>query len=718
MFFKRTILLAIHAIVFCLAGESAFAQTPPNQHPQDKPAAFSADNMTHDKALGVITARGHVEINQNDRTLYADVINYDQNHDIIRANGHVTLHRSNGDVVFSDNMEISGDLKNALIDNIRAVLNDKSRLAAGKATLVNDETMTLDRVIYTRCEACITDPGRAPLWQIKSVKVIHDKVNKIVEYQDSWLEIAGVPVVYMPYLSHPDPTVKRKSGFLSPSFGGSSTLGMKVQAPYFYVLDKHSDVTLTPIVTTNENGAIAGQYRNRFTKGELQTDASLAYDSKQNVMGHIDASANFDINQNWRWGADLKRASDDTYMRRYGFGGQDTLTSKTFLEGFHNKTYTSISALLFQGLRNTDNAKTTPYVLPNLAFNHQGDPNKLGAYNAVDVNIAMLTRDQGVSSRRVSVNPSWNLPYIAPKGDIYKLSASMGVDFFHAQNQPAPAVRGSIYNGAALRVMPQIALDWKWPLARRTNTVTEIIEPIGQFIVSPYGGNSYKMANEDSIDFDFNDANLFSTNRFTGYDRVESGPRANYGLKWSVTGDGGGATSVLVGQSYRLKKDDTFKIGSGLENNFSDYVAKIQSSPNEHFKLLYRTRLGKKKLNFRRNELGVNGSAGWFSYGANYSYFAQQQDSEFAGRKEFTTALGAKLTNRWSSSFNSVSDLAKNGGLRSMHLGLTYDDECFRMDTTLGRTFFRDRDIKPNNSIMFRLVFKTLGEVASDVAVN
>jgi len=713
MTIKRIILAAFIAATLNMGGAVAFAQSG-----EAPAAAFSADSMTHDNDLGIITARGHVEINQPDRTLIADLISYDQNHDVIRASGNVTLHRSNGDVVFANSMEITGDLKNGLIEDMRAILTDRSRVAASRAKLVNDETMTMERVVYTRCEACVDDPTRPPLWQLKSVKVIHDRVNKIVEYQDSWLEFAGIPVLYTPYLSHPDPTVKRKTGFLSPRVGGSSNLGFTVQTPYFYAIDDQSDVTLTPIITSDEYGAIAGQYRERFTKGEVQTDASLAFDSQQDVLGHIKASANFDINQKWRWGANVNRAISDTYMRRYGFGNEDTLTSKVFLEGYRNNSYTSFSAMTFQGLRSTDNSKTTPLVMPLVDFNYEGDPSRLGAYNTVDVNLAMLSREQGLSSRRISVKPAWNLPFIAPKGDIYKLSASMGIDFFHAANQPVPAARGTLYNGAALRVTPQVALDWSWPMARRSGTVTEVIEPIGQVIVSPYGGNSYKMANEDSQDFDFNDANLFSTNRFSGYDRVESGPRTNYGLKWSVTGDKGGSTSVMFGQSYRLKKDDTFKVGSGLENNFSDYVGKIQVTPNEHLKLLYRTRVNKDTLDFRRNEVGVSGSAGWFNYSADYVSFDTQQGSEFSGRKELNYVLGAKLTDTWSTRLSGVRDMSQTGGQRSMNLGFTYDDECFTLESTIARTFFQDREVQPNDSIMFRLVFKTLGEVTSDVSVN
>lgn len=714
MILKRTLLASFAAAWLCLGGAPAFAQDQAEQ----QPATFSADEMTHDRELRTITARGHVEVNQGERTLMADTISYDQGNDIIRASGNVTLLHPSGDVFFAQMMEISGDLKNGLIEDFRAVMADRSRFAASRARLVNDETMTLDRAVYSPCQQCQEDPSRPLLWQLKAVRVVHDRVNKVVKYEDAWLEFAGVPVLYTPYLTHPDPSVKRKTGLLPPRVGGSSDLGMIARVPYFYVIDEYSDVTLTPILTSKENGGLAVEYRERFTKGEITAKGSANYNSEGTILSHIAASSRFDINESWRWGMDLNRTSDDTYMRRYGFGSEKTLTSQAFVEGFRGKNYASINTMAFQNLRSSDSADSTPLVLPMAQFSHQGEADRFGAYNTFDANMVMLTRNQGTDATRASIKPAWHLPYIAPKGDIYKLSASMGIDFFHTQDLDAPDIRGGTYNGAALRVTPELTFDWRWPLARRTGTVSEVIEPIGQVILSPYGGNSYKMANEDSQDIDFNDTNLFSANRFAGYDRVESGPRANYGLKWGVYGDGGGSTSVLVGQSYRLSDDDTFQVSSGLEDNFSDYVARVQMSPGPYMNLLYRTRLDKNSLDFKRNEVGVSGKAGWFNYSTDYVFFDRQQDSEFNGRKEVNYLLGAQMTDTWSTKFSGVRDLSDDGGQRSMRLGLIYEDECFRFDTTLSREFYLDREVKPTDAIMFRLVFKTLGEVTSDVNTN
>ncbi len=678
-------------------------------------ATFSADEMSNDKTSGIITAKGHVEVIQGDQTLLADVIRYNRNKDIISASGNVTLLRPNGDVLFARTMDVTGDLKNGMLKDFRAVLANHARFAAKQAKLVNNKTLTLSRAVYTACKPCRKHPSRPLLWELKAIKVVHDRTGHVIKYTDAWLEFAGVPVVYIPYLTHPDSSVKRKSGILTPRFGASSDLGFVTRIPYFQVIDAYSDITLTPIVTSKENGALAADYRRHFATGKIDFKGSAAYNSKHRVLGHIAARARFDINDTWRWGTDLNRASTDTYMRRYGFGNQGTLTSNVFAEGFRGDNYASISAMSFQGLRVSDNNETSPIVLPLVQYSYQGAPGKFGAYKTMGVNMAALTRSKTVDSQRLSIRPAWHLSYIAPKGDVYKLSAGLGVDLFHAINQPAPAAHGNAYNGAAFRIRPQVTLDWRWPFAKRHGGITEVIEPIAQATISPYGGNSYKMANEDSQDFDFSNANLFSANRFTGFDKVESGPRANYGLKWGVYGEHGGSTTAMLGQSYRLKKDDTFRQGSGLENHFSDYVGKVQMSPGTPLNLLYRTRIDKKTLTFRSNELGLNGRYGYLDYSTNFTFFARQAGSEYNGRKEINYNLGVQLTKSWKTSFAGVRDLTNSGGQRSLRWGFIYEDECFRFDATFNRRFYLDRDIKPADAIVFRLVFKTLGEFSTDV---
>lgn len=697
----------IFAVVVVMAASAALAQEDANP-----PVSLSADEMQYDQNSTVVIASGNVEISQTGKTLIADHVTYDRLNNKVGASGNVILHYSNGDVYFADSMEITGDLKNGMIEDFKAILADKSRFAAARADLVDDKTLTLQNAVYSACKKCEEDPTRAPLWQIKAVKVVHDREEKMIEYTNAWMEFSGVPVMYIPYLSYPDPSVKRKTGLLTPSFGGSSDLGGIIKQPIFYVIDDHSDTTITPILTGNGEHALAGQYRKRYADGELSIDGSYSRSAENRNLGHISAQTEFDIDRTWRWGLDANRTWGDTYMRRYGFNNQSTLTSRAYIEGFRGKNYVSAEALSFQGLASTDNPKTIPLVAPLAQFSHQGDPGKYGQYTSLDLNLASMTREIGTDSHRISANAGWTLPYIAPKGDVYKLSATLRTDIFNTSNQPYNGEADGLYDGITYRVYPQLALDWRWPLAKRTGTISEIIEPVAQAIVGPNGSNSQKMPNEDSQHVDLNDSNLFSTNRFTGFDKVESGSRLNYGVKWGLYGDGGGSTNLMIGQSYSLNSDNTFAAGSGLAENFSDIVGMVKVSPGTNFNMLYRTRVDKSTYKFHSNELGVSGGVYDFNYGINYSFFKRQPNSEFLGREELNYSLGYKVSDFWSVSYNGVNDLATDGGQRLQRAGIVYDDECFTFDASISRTFYQDREIKPTDSFIVRLVFKTIGEVS------
>lgn len=687
----------------------------------DIPIELTSDEVTYDRDLGVITASGNVEITQEKRTLLADTITYNQKQDLITASGHITLLEPSGEVIFGDSMELSGDMRDGIIKGLAIILQDHSRIVANGARRSNANIMEMRKAVYSPCKSCEEDPSRPVLWQIKAVKVVHDKSRQTIEYSDAWLEIAGVPVAYTPYLTHPDPTVKRRSGFLAPSLGSSSDLGFTLRTPYFYNIDPHSDFTFSPILMANETPVIAGEYRRRMDKGELDTKASVTYDSEKELRGHVASKGRFNIDDTWRWGFDINRAIDDTYTRRFGFTGDntmpnsnDSLTTHLFTEGFRKRNYMAFNTYAFQDLKTDANRGDTPYVLPMLDFNHVGEPGPLGGQTNLDVSLLAITRTANMDSRRLSVKAGWQAPYTSPLGDSYKLSASLKGDLYHV-NGLERQDKADKFNGFSGRVLPELRLDWRYPFVRSEGDSRQIIEPIAAAIVSPYGGNSTKIPNEDSIDFEFDDTNLFSSNRFTGHDRVESGPRINYGLKWGLYGKGGGSSSLMIGQSFRVRDDDAFPLDSGLEDNFSDFVTMVDISPGSYLNLVHRSRFSKESLKVHRNELNLSTGIPAFRLDTNYVFFDHQRDAEFVGREEVSVSLSSQINRLWRGNISGVRDLTGRGTMRSFGLNLTYEDECFLMASDLTRTFFEDRDLEPTDAIMFRVMFKTLGEVASGI---
>jgi LPS-assembly protein len=692
---------------------------------------FSADEMQHDQGLDIVTARGNVQVQHQERILTADVIVYNRKQEFVTASGNVTLLEPSGDVLFAEFMELSGDLRDGVVADLRAILKDGSLVAASGGRRTDANILDMRNAVYSPCRLCDDDPSSSPLWQVKAVKVIHDKKRQTIEYRDAWLEFAGVPVLYTPYLSHPDPTVKRKSGFLTPSFGTSNAVGSFITTPYYFNIAANADATLSPSFTDDEGVIMAGEYRHKFTEGDFKirgsikdntSSSKLTYSTENGISGirgHLAAKGRFDYDQTWRWGFDVNRQSDQAYMSRFGYTTDNTLpqignalASQGFVEGFRGRNYIQARGLHFQNTLTNQDDNATPLILPLIDFNHVSEPDRYGGYSTLDVNALALSRAEGTDTRRLSVRSGWNLPYVAPAGDVYTLSTKLIGDFYNTSSLSVDGQNDT--SDFAYRLLPQVALDWRYPFVSGRGDVYQMFEPIASLVVSPYGGNSPDIPNEDSQNLEFDDTNLFSDNRFTGLDRVEGGPRLNYGFKWGVFGKNGGSTSLLLGQSYRYKADDSFAVGSGLEGNVSDIVGRVHVSPNSMLDVYYRTRLNQSNLESRRNEVEVNAGVSALRLNTRYVYFDRQQGSEFAGREEVSGSLSSQINKTWRSSISATQDLVE-GDLRTMRMNLTYEDECFLFSTNFNRQFFKNNELQPEDSVIFRILFKTLGEVSSGV---
>src|SRR3984893_18995069 len=248
--------LAVLAAVHLGAAAGEAATLRPSGPGRDQPVLFIADEIQQDEQLGLVVAKGHVEFSQKDQTLLADVVTYNQKTTLVTASGHVSLLDPSGAVAFGDYMELSDDLRDGFIQNVRAVLSDRSRAAGNVGRRVGGNITEMRRAVYSPCDLCAENPTAAPLWQLKAERMVHNKTRQIIEFYDATMELWGIPVLYTPYLSEPDPSVKRMSGFLAPLFGHSSSIGDFFRVPYYFVLDTDKDLTLEPVVTTDAGAAI------------------------------------------------------------------------------------------------------------------------------------------------------------------------------------------------------------------------------------------------------------------------------------------------------------------------------------------------------------------------------------------------------------------------------------------------------------------------------
>ncbi|MSO77867.1 MAG: LPS-assembly protein LptD [Alphaproteobacteria bacterium] len=717
-------------MLLLLAGLAArpLAAQMPRGGAGDQPVYFSADSVTYDDELGLVTATGNVEFVQGERILAAHAVTYNRRTEIVTASGDVSLLNATGDVLFADHAEFSADLKDGFIDHIRVLMADRSRLAGIGGERREDRVTILRRAVYSPCDLCREDPTRAPLWQIKAAEVVHDQLAQEVEYKDATMEIFGVPVFYTPYLAHPDSTVKKRTGFLAPSFGSDSTTGRTMATPFYIDIAPDKDATITPIFTTDQGVVASGQYRQRFQKGAVTLDGSYVNadrvegnDVRQDRhRGHFKADGGFDIDDNWRSKFRIYRASDETYLRRFRFDSAPTIRSTGQLEGFFGQNYASVAAFKSQDLRTDIVDNLTPTALPIAAYSFVGESSEMGGYWTFDTAAAALYRDVGPQSRRLAAIAGYHLPFRTEGGHMFEVSNTLRADAYSVEgvDQRDPANFGAADSGFTGRLFPQTAITWRYPLVNAGDGYSQLIEPIASVVAGPDSGNPGRIPNEDSQDFEFDETNLFRPNRLPGYDRIDTGQRLNYGLRTGVWGVSGGSSSLFFGQSLRAREGSAFTQGSGVEDELSDVVGRIQVSPHTHLDLLYRFRLDHDDFSPRRSEFGFRLGPPALTLIGNYVFL----DRAVAGnafptdREQILARLSSQLTDNWSTFFTHQRDLTEEtGGPLLYRLGLRYSDECIVVDTTLSRRFTSDVDVPSGTTFFLRVVFKNLGEVTGGV---
>jgi LPS-assembly protein len=709
MRFRRMLAASAFLIAVCFA-TGALAQTGTT----DDPVLLTADELSFDEDLGTATARGNVELVQGDRVLHADAVSYNQRDDIVTASGNVVLLEPTGEVLFAEFAELTAEMREGFLRGFRMLLNDDSRLVAVNAQRRGGVKTELTRAAYSPCRDC-TGFDDEPLWQVKARKVVHDAEAREVVYRDATLEFLGVPVAYTPYLSHPDPSVTRQTGFLTPTFGASNLNGTSVAVPYFWAIDRDKDLLFDPVISSGQAPVLTGRYRQRFADGEHETRISTTRDDHQStdkrIRGYIASTTRFAIDDIWRWGADVNAASDDTYKRRYGFSSENTLTSRAFVEGFGSRTYGVAEGYYFQGLRASDKQDEIPVLLPNLDYNFVAEPGSFGGMPTLGANLRGLTRDNGASSQRISLTPGWQLSHTDSYGTITSFRTSLQGDAYHVDDV---AANGRTQSGITGRLFPQAMLSWRYPWVRRAGTSSQVIEPLTALVLAPNGGNPDKIPNEDSLSVAFDETNLFSENRFSGRDRVEGGQRAVYGLRTGYFGDNGGSTTFVVGQSYRFRDSSPFDSATGLDDQLSDIVASLQITPNRFFDLLYKTRFDHGSFRARLNEVSTVFGPRALKLDLDYVFF--DQTSEFnEDREEVLAGLTSQITDRWRARIQTRRDVTSGGGTLSYGGSLVYECDCMNFELEYSRNFTRDRDIPPVEALTFRITLKSLGQFGSSV---
>ncbi len=708
----------------------------------NKPVTFLADRVTYDKMDGIVSAVGHVQAWQNGHYLSADRVTFDRNTDVAAAYGHVTIVEPppDGEIIFGDYAELSQGMKNGVISGMRALLANGGKMAANGARRTEGKLNELSRAVYTSCNVCALDPTAPMTWQIRANHLTQDLENKRIEYTDAWIDFFGVPLLYLPYMSNSDPSVKRQSGFLSPSVGASSEhLGAFALIPYYWVLDDQSDVTLTPEVSGQQGGQLTADYRRWFNEGRIQLTGAVGEDENK-TGGYFFGKANFVYDDTWHYGANINLGSSVDYLRDYevpGYGG-NYLGSNVYVEGFGIGAYTRLDVSGYQGLNNSIAQTSVPYALPRYIYSYLGEPDWLGGRWSFDTEDFNVLREEGADVQRAAARIGWERPFSGLLGEQYDFTAEVRAAAYNANVLDETPDYATAAHSTTAHAQPQVSLKINWPFVRDAGSLgTQLIEPIVQVIAAPQAGNAQHdhLPNEDSLAYEFSDSTLFSLNRFGGYDRFDSGERANFALHGNWTFEGGQVLDALVGASVaqHIPKSDypIFQPYNGFDkgSHLSDIVARQQLVPNKWIDFTTRERFDHRTGDLTFADAITGFGQGPVRFHAGYLYTANNPYTLFAGDPytPFYLSQAANIYTGYYTPRNEVSAGASlhlghytvsGDALRDLETGrmdsidghLKYEDECTIFDFLLYRRYTSINGDSGNTTFLFTITLKTVGQ--------
>jgi LPS-assembly protein len=734
-----------------------------------------ANEMQYDYKNERVAAVGKVQIYYDGAILEADRVTHDRKTNRLTAVGNVRYQTKDGNVIHTDHIDMDADFRDGFVQSLMVETADNTRMVAARADRSEGNFTVLQSGAYTACEPCKENPQKPPFWQVKAARIIHNERERVIHYENATVEFFGVPVAYMPYFWHPDPTVKRQTGYLTPTWFSNSRTGTGVLIPYYWVLAPNADLTVGVAPTTEQIGPlVTAEFRHRLLTGsymiraagifqqnpEKFQDSSGVSPGDRDFRGSIETTGKFRINERWAWGWDATLLTDRYFLNDYGGavpgGGRDR-TSTVYLTGQGDRSYFDLRGLGFIGMGREDDQGEQPLIHPLLDYSYVWGRPVLGGELGLTTNFVSLSRSEtdfaartgfdettscitapnpsqclmrgmGGDYTRFTTQMNWRSTVTNPWGMVFKPFATARVDVATRDadlaNNQAAFTGGTVGRESMVRAMPAVGMEARWPFISVHSWGTQIVEPIAQIVVRPDEKHIGRFPNEDAQSLVFDDTNLFAIDKYSGYDRVEGGTRANVGVQYTANIHRYGMINVLFGQSYHLAGKNSFAysgivdtsggqtgygLQSGLENDVSDYVARAYFQPAGNLTYIARARLDRNDFDVRRIELEARATWQNLSLSTIYARYDPQPLIGYETHRESIYQLGTwKFHENWTV-FGGAGYNLRRGDFDLAMVGLNYVDECFAASLSYVADYSNFTYTKPVHRIMLRMNLRTIG---------
>lgn len=734
----------------------------------DAELLLESSEITYDFDRDLIVATGDVQVYYDGNTVQAHQIIFDRKSQQLKAVGNVIFIEKSGNILRTEEMVLSEDFSNGFARALQIDTTRRTRFLAEQATRESANVTTIKNGVYTVYTKPTNPPDKPPLWRVRAEKIIHNQQEKIIRFENAAFEVYGRPIAWLPYLSMPDPSVTRKSGFLMPSGIINEKLGYGVTVPYYWALSPYYDVTtiLTPLTKQGLFGDV--EYRHRFSSGQVSFSAAGLFQAQpgqfttsradERWRGAVNSTASFSLARDWTLGWDLTYKSDRQFFKDYSFvsfGGGET--SEIYLEGNTQRNAFTVRAYAYQISQEdyTDSEFNAngfspvgsslqdkqPLVLPVVDYDYVFADPILAGELALTANFTSLTRDEtdafsidggttpkfrGVDGTfsRFSVKGNWRRTFIDPLGQTFTPFAYVRGDLFFLTSPDADvtALAGESFVG---RAMPAVGLEYRYPFIATFDGGNQILEPVAQIVVRPDEQRIGELPNEDAQSIVFDTTTLFDLDKFSGFDRSEGGTRLNIGLNYKLQLDSGYYVSGHFGRSYHLAGENSYATpdilgatqDSGLENDLSDYVGSLYLDTQYGVKVGAQARLDKDDFSLNRVQAQASAIYGPVVSSLAYAFLNAQPDVGIEDpREELLGSASLRIEENWRI-FGSMRYDLQNSNIVQDGLGIGYDDEGFSLSVTYAEDRSRNDGDEVNRTLYFRVGLRTIGntQVSSGV---
>ena len=580
--------------------------------------------------------------------------------------------------------DVDVDFKNSLFGN----KNNEPRLK-GNAVISNKDETNIYKAVFTTCKKI--KGKKCPSWSISAEEVKHDRRKKIIKYKNAWLKIFDKPILYFPSFFHPDPSVERQSGFLSPILLNSSYSGQSIQIPYYKVLSDSKDLTVSPRIFFNDSLLLQTEYRQANRDSDAIIDVSFNKDDDKS-RSHIFANLAGKTSKN-NYEINLQKVYSDKYLKLHEIKSsllEDKTTLNSFLKLQNNSEnyHLDASVEVFEDLSKRNNDRFE-YIYPN--FNFSKNLENFNVYNGT-LNFAssgfQKNYDTNVYEARVINDLKYSSNSFIKNGFLNRFE-------FLIKNVNTNSENSTNYSDQVEnKLLSTIMFESRFPLFKNNNNINKSFTPIISAKYSPTETKNLK-----NLDRRIDYSNVFSLNRLGESDTLEGGESLTFGVEYSeLSPINEELISISLASIIRNSKNDDLPIKSTLGQKSSDIFGEISFKPTKYLNFEYDfsmdNNLDKSNYNLLKAGLNINNFITTFEF---------LEEDNFIGNKSYiTNTTKYNIDNNNSISFNGTRDLDK-GISEYYNLIYEYQNDCLSAAVEYNKTFYSDGDLKPQNNIFFMI---------------